>query len=118
MSETKELLVEIVNRIPRRRVASFGQIADVIAEIRQKKLSGQVVGWMLSRMKEPEWIELPRWRVVNKQWYISSLKLGEKGIKQIHLLEKEWIPVENNKVDMDIFRVENVVLRTRLEDES
>ncbi|USN54469.1 MAG: hypothetical protein H6765_08085 [Candidatus Peribacteria bacterium] len=48
---------------------------------------------------------MPWWRVVAKSGYISALKLGDRGWKQIQLLEQEEIWVVNNYVDMKEFGI-------------
>jgi alkylated DNA nucleotide flippase Atl1 len=66
-------------------------------------VTAQLVWRQLSGMNVAEQAELPRRRVVNKQWVISALKLGEKGQKQIRHLEAEWIKVKENQVDMGMY---------------
>lgn len=107
MPTIKDHLIDIVNRIPKRRVASFGQIAPILSKESGKRITAQVVGWLLSWMPEHERTQLCRRRVVNKVGFISSMKLWEKGIRQKHLLEAEGIPIVDNQVDMDIYRVDD-----------
>ena len=67
MSQLKKELIRIVNKIPIRRVAYFGQIAEVLRENLEKKISAQLVGRQLSGMPEHERSQLPWWRVVSKE---------------------------------------------------
>lgn len=89
MSVIKETMIQIVNEIPEGEVSSYGAVAKEVLKRTKKEVSAQVIGWMLSRMADGEQYLLPRRRVVNKAGYISTLKLGERGLKQIGLLEKE-----------------------------
>lgn len=96
----KSLLIELVNQVPSARVISYGNLAEAINKRSDTTTNGWMVGRLLSSMPEYEWSQLPWWRVVNKEWVISSLKLGHKGIVQIQLLQKEWVEVSYNQVDM------------------
>ena len=57
---TKEVIITVVNRIPRGRVASYGQIAQVVTALLDKHISAQLVGRQLSGMDESERGQLPR----------------------------------------------------------
>lgn len=87
-------LIEAVNMIPCGRVTSYGQVGCYIG------LSGFSVGRILSSIPEKNWDKLAWQRVVNKIGFISSLKLGEKGMLQIHLLNSEGVEVIDSIVDM------------------
>jgi alkylated DNA nucleotide flippase Atl1 len=63
-------------------------------------VSGQVVGFMLSGLPQDQWNLLPWHRVVAKDGYISSLKLGAKGLIQKQLLLGENISIAEDRVDM------------------
>lgn len=105
MPEVKDKMIEVVNRIPRQSVSSFGEIAKIVQEELDRPVSAQVIGWLLSGLPEHDWTQLPWWRVVAKTGYVSSLKLWDKWWRQIELLRQEQIPVENNTVDMEIWAV-------------
>lgn len=101
MSQVKKLLIKLVNEIPKSRVTNFGALATVLSTQTGSPISAQMVGWMLSGMPQEEWNMLPWWRVVAKDGYISSLKLGFKGNIQKDLLLKEKIEIDSeNKVNM------------------
>ena len=80
---THRRIHEAVSRIPRGRVATYGQIARVA------KLPGQarLVGYALHAL--PRGSRVPWQRVVNAQGAISVG--GESGLRQRLLLEKEGI---------------------------
>jgi alkylated DNA nucleotide flippase Atl1 len=104
MWPVKQAILEIVNLVPVLHVVSYGQLAPYVSERSGKTISAQMVWRQLSWMPEHEWNTLPRRRVVNKQWKISSLKLWSKWRKQIQLLESEWFVVNDNQIDMERYR--------------
>jgi methylated-DNA-protein-cysteine methyltransferase related protein len=97
-------MLSIVADIPNGKVMAYGDVASQLDITYDIKTSGYIVWRMLSSMPESEWMKYPWWRVINKQWYISSLKLGRKWLLQKQLLEKEWIEVINDTVDMKKYR--------------
>jgi alkylated DNA nucleotide flippase Atl1 len=108
MSSIKSQIIQIVNRIPVGKVMYFGQIGKLIVNKNQEEsmigsfvgVSGQVVGFVLSGMPQEEWSLLPWHRVVAKDGYISSLKLGTKGLIQKQLLLEENVSIIEDHVDM------------------
>jgi alkylated DNA nucleotide flippase Atl1 len=124
MPSVKAQIIEIVNKIPVGKVMYFGQIGKLILnksqmnndkcdlispahwlsnELRYSSfagVSGQVVGFVLSGMPQEEWSLLPWYRVVAKDGYISSLKLGAKGLIQKQLLLDEGVFITEDHVDM------------------
>lgn len=97
----KSNLITIVNQIPSGKVVSYGQVAEQLCLQFDITTSGWLVGRMLSSMSQEERNDLPRQRVINKQWIISTLKLGEKWLIQIALLKSEWVEVYNGVVDIN-----------------
>jgi alkylated DNA nucleotide flippase Atl1 len=124
MPSIKAQIIEIINKIPSGKVMYFGQIGKLIvnknfdsndnlkqsesakgmttklAEVQFTGVSGQVVGFVLSGMPSLEWNLLPWHRVVAKDGYISSLKLGAKGLIQKQLLLDEKVEITEDRVDM------------------
>jgi alkylated DNA nucleotide flippase Atl1 len=96
----KSDLITIVNEIPSGKVASYWQVAEQLCERFNHTTSGRLVGRLLSSMNQKERELLPWRRVVNKQWVVSSLKLGEKGLIQIRLLREDWVEVVNDQINM------------------
>lgn len=92
--KARDRLVALVTMIPESHVVSYGQLAPHVG------VSAQMVGWMLSGLPENKWNQLPWWRVVSKTGLVSSLKLGDKGIKQLNMLTLEGIDVSTEQVDM------------------
>jgi methylated-DNA-protein-cysteine methyltransferase related protein len=83
-----------VKFIPPNKVVYFGQIADRVG------VSAQIVGFMLSGMSVEESKNIPWYRVVSKNGYISALKLGYKGEVQREILLREGYEVVDNCVNM------------------
>lgn len=96
----KEHLLEIIDLIPSGKVVSYGQVAEQLCMRYDYNTSGWLVGKMLSSLSKDEWHHAWQ-RVINKQGYISTLKLWERWLTQIALLQEEWIDVNNGYVDMD-----------------
>ncbi len=118
----KEAVVRLIQRIPYGMVVSYGELASQLDRQYAIHSSGWMVGRMLSSMERTPINPLtplssrgfpsvtggrnpscPRWRVINKQWVISALKLWQKGLDQIKLLESEGIQVVDGQVDMSIY---------------
>ena len=99
----KEQLAMLIQQVPYGRVISYGALAEKLNMLTDATTSGRMVGRILSSMWTKEWkydATFPRWRVINKQGVVSTLKLWEKGITQVDLLRDEWVEVVDGKVDM------------------
>jgi methylated-DNA-protein-cysteine methyltransferase-like protein len=96
----KKEVLDIVSWIPYGKVLSYGRVAELVNIQHDLKISWYLVWRILSWLPEREWAIYPWWRVVNKQWYISSLKLWTRWLLQKQLLSKEGIEVVNDTVDM------------------
>ena len=104
MSNLKLKIFEIVNRIPFGKVAFYGQIADISTR-ENFPVRAQVVGWILSGIKTCEFDDCPWWRVVAKNGFVASLKLGPKGMLQLEMLKREQIEINEDFVKMEKFCV-------------
>lgn len=98
MSELKQSLFAIVNRVPRGQVTSFWTLSKILESETGRSISAQMVGRLLSGMSRDEWNQCCRWRVVNKDGFISSIKLWEKWLVQAQLLEGEGVEVRDGRV--------------------
>jgi methylated-DNA-protein-cysteine methyltransferase-like protein len=84
-----EKVIIVVKRIPRRRLATYGQIADLIGAWG----CARQVGWALRRLSLPS--DLPWHRVVNAKGQISMSPSREgSDWMQRELLIEEGIPVD------------------------
>lgn len=93
----KQQLLYEVNKIPVGKVLSYGEIGAKVG------ISGWIAGRILSGMTEEEMKQYAWQRVVNKQGYISALKLGFRGNLQIELLRAEGIEIPDSTVDMEVY---------------
>jgi alkylated DNA nucleotide flippase Atl1 len=96
----KNQVFDLVNSIPEGKVVYYGMVSNLLSQENQQIITAQMIGWILSGMKEDEYDKCAWQRVVAKNGYISTLKLGGKGFLQIQLLENEGITVIDNTVDM------------------
>jgi len=101
-------MIEVVNLIPPGQVASYGRVAQVVGILSSRTITAQVIWRLLSGLPESARDQLPRWRVVNKKWVVTSLKLGEKWLKQIKLLKKEGVKIVEDQMDMKIYEYDFV----------
>lgn len=78
-------ILEVVRRIPRGRVATYGQVARLAGLPRQARR----VGYALSALQGGE--EVPWHRVVNARGRVSPRSSGEPDDRQRRLLEAEGV---------------------------
>ena len=82
----------LVKRIPRGRVATYGQLSQLI----EKRLTPVGIGWALQGCGD----EIPWHRVINSKGTISTR--GESGELQRSLLEAEGVAFRaDGSVDLD-----------------
>jgi methylated-DNA-protein-cysteine methyltransferase-like protein len=99
VSEFFQRVYEIVARIPRGKVVTYGQIAAALGDPRQAR----TVGWALHSM--PEWLDIPWHRVVNGSGGISTRHtIGGRNIQR-ELLEDEGVVFnEDGRLDLKRYR--------------
>src|SRR5690242_19138666 len=78
----------VVRRIPKGRVATYGQVAALIGSPR----SAQVVGWALRALKPNT--NVPWQRVINQTGMISIENMHTPKSLQAELLKQEGVVVE------------------------
>jgi len=100
MTNTQQQIFDLVAKIPKGKIVYYGQLANRIG------ISAQMVGWILSGMKSDELHLIPWQRVVAKNGFISSLKLGQKGLLQKQLLQQEGYTINGDNVDMHLHHFE------------
>ena len=94
-----ELIWRIVRKIPRGRVATYGQIAELAG------LDGHArqVGYALHNL--PEDSSVPWHRVINAKGEISPRSAGDSHELQRLLLEGEGVRVDaRGRIDLRVFR--------------
>lgn len=94
MKNSFELIYDVVRRIPRGRVATYGQIAMLAGNPRWSR----VVGYALHVNPEPGII--PCHRVVNRFGEPSSAFAFGGVNEQIALLQKEGVEFVDGRVDL------------------
>ncbi len=77
----------VVKRIPRGRVASYGQIAALLGYPR----AARTVGWALSSLSADQATRVPWQRVINSAGRISISRLDISPQMQRRLLEEEGV---------------------------
>ncbi len=95
---SQQEVFELVRRIPRGRVMTYGQISEVMAS----RLSPRAVGWMMHRCPDG----IPWQRVVNASGGCSTDRLPDfpKGLQR-SLLEGEGVEFRaNGTLDLEVYR--------------
>ena len=97
-SPTKRIY-EAVKRIPKGRVATYGQVAELAGD----KNMARAVGNALHRNPDPE--NIPCYRVVNAKGELAgAFAFGGEDV-QAKLLETDGIPVIDGKVDLEQYGI-------------
>lgn len=94
MENTFEKIYEVVRRIPKGTVATYGQVALLAGNPRLAR----VVGYALHVNPDPDGI--PCYRVVNRFGRVSPAFAFGGENRQITLLEADGIPVTDGCVDL------------------
>jgi methylated-DNA-protein-cysteine methyltransferase-like protein len=97
-SNSYEVIWETVRQIPKGKVATYGEIADVNGLTGQARL----VGYALHNL--PHNSGIPWHRVINAQGRISFPKGSRSHTTQRKLLEKEGIVFRGEKIDFGKYR--------------
>jgi methylated-DNA-protein-cysteine methyltransferase-like protein len=82
-----ERVYHVVRRIPRGKVASYGQIAALLGHPQ----AARTVGWALNALKESEIDDVPWQRVINSAGRISISRADLGADLQRALLEEEGV---------------------------
>ncbi len=98
MSDFKDKVIQVVTRVPKGKVVSYGQVASYVGLPR----AAREVGWVMSEVGEVT----PWWRVVNNKGYISIRgNLTADKERQASLLILEGVPVDEEfKLPIEEFR--------------
>ena len=99
-NRTYQRIYEVVRRIPRGRVATYGQVAE-LAGIEGR---ARQVGYALHHSPP----RLPWHRVINARGHISVRASSDWGELQRHLLEAEGVEFDlEGRVDLKKFQISN-----------
>ena len=97
MKNSYELIYDVVRRIPKGRVATYGQVAMLAGNPRWSR----VVGYALHVNPEPGII--PCHRVVNRLGEPSTAFAFGGVNEQILLLEEEGVRLTDGRVDLSVY---------------
>ena len=99
MTEFTQAVISIVRKIPRGRVATYGQIAHLAGNPRGVR----GVVWILKSSSSTQ--SLPWHRVVNAKGKISFPLMSDLYLRQKRLLQEENIPFDaDEKIDLDLYQ--------------
>jgi len=92
-----ERIYSIIRQIPSGKVATYGQIAEIVSEC-----SARMVGYALAALKPGS--DVPWQRVINSQGKISLRSNGGENVLQRKLLEAEGIHFDkHDRIDLNEF---------------
>lgn len=95
---TFEKIYDVVRRIPRGYVASYGQVAELAGNKRWSR----VVGYALHSNPDPEGI--PCYRVVTKDGQVSKAFAFGGENEQVRLLKEDGVAFIDGHVDMEKYQ--------------
>lgn len=88
---------QTVYQIPKGKVASYGQIADLAGLPGRARLVGKAMGWA------PKSLKLPWYRVLRSNGQLAFAAGSEYAERQKGLLQDEQVVVLNNRVKLEQF---------------
>jgi len=93
-----ERIYQVVRKIPRGRVATYGQIAKIV-----DRCTGRMVGYAMAAL--PYGIDVPWHRVINTKGEISLRARGDGALRQRRILQAEGIRFDQKgRVKLERFR--------------
>ncbi len=95
----EERIYEAVKSIPRGKVATYGDIAEMVGD---RKLA-RAVGNALHKNPDPGTI--PCHRVVNSRGEVAERYAFGGAVKQARILESEGVKVIDGRVDLERYRI-------------
>ena len=108
MTEFTASVIAIILKIPKGRVATYGQLAELAG----KPHAARAVSWILHSSSKTH--KLPWQRVVGAKGRISLPKRSKHYLEQIELLKLEKVHVtENGDIDLSKFQWKKRVPKER-----
>ncbi len=101
---TFKLIYDVVKKIPKGKVATYGQVAALAGNKRWSR----VVGYALHVNPDPD--NIPCYRVVNRLGEPSKAFAFGGVNRQIELLEAEGVEFVDGRVDMERYQWKRVTL--------
>ena len=96
--DTFQKIYDVVRQIPKGKVATYGQVAELAGNRRWSR----VVGYALHANPDPD--NIPCYRVVNRFGEVSNAFAFGGGNRQMQLLLKDGIEFKNEKVLIEIYQ--------------
>lgn len=93
---TYKAIYKIVQRIPKGKVATYGQIAHLVP-----RCTARMVGYALHAL--PDELDVPWQRVINSRGTVSARSYGENHILQEEFLRLEGVEI-NTRGKIDLLR--------------
>ncbi len=98
MTKFKNAVINVVARVPKGNVVSYGQVALYVGAAR----AARQVGWILNGLTD---VSIPWWRVINNTGRISIKGSQYSAQEQKALLIKEGIEIKDDlTLDMEKYR--------------
>lgn len=94
MNQKHQKIIQTIQQIPKGRVASYGQLADLAGLPGRARLVGKVL------RTAPKETRLPWHRILRANGVLAFLAGSEQAKRQIDLLAEEGVEVIRNKVDL------------------
>jgi methylated-DNA-protein-cysteine methyltransferase related protein len=86
-------IYQLIRQIPPGKVATYGQIADLVSSC-----TARMIGYALAALSDqPEELDVPWQRVINRQGKISLHGFGLGSATQRQLLEDEGVEFDGNE---------------------
>ncbi len=100
MANFKDKVIEVIGKVPKGKLVSYGQVAAACGSPR----AARQVGWMLHTLDGDD--SVPWWRVINNLGYISIKgNFMSTPLAQKKFLEDEGIEVTSDlKIDIEKYR--------------
>ncbi|MFV9505006.1 MAG: MGMT family protein [Oscillochloridaceae bacterium umkhey_bin13] len=89
-----ETIYAVVRRIPAGRVSSYGRVARLAG----RPGAARLVGYALHALREQQSDEVPWWRVVNHQGFISNAYEAEH--QAARLVAEGVVVADNHRIDL------------------
>jgi methylated-DNA-protein-cysteine methyltransferase-like protein len=98
LTEAYARIWAVIKRVPKGRVATYGQIATEAGFAKRPRLTAQAL------RHAPEKLKLPWFRIINAQGRIAIPKGSAGHDEQRERLEAEGVAFIRDRVDLDVYR--------------
>ena len=98
-----EQVYEVVRRVPRGKVTSYGRVAKILGRPRAARAVGYALNALKDKKEQPDFEKVPWQRVVNSQGRISIVNREHGAQYQAELLRSEGVVVSPDlRINLDI----------------